>query len=118
VTATRSIAITATLNSITRSATLTLNPTPPPPPPPSADTVRITRAEYDSDKRRLRVDATSTSSSATLQVFNTASGQLIGTLANSGGGRYGAQLNSSSNPRNITIRSSLGGTATGAVDSR
>ncbi len=116
VTATRTVAITATLNGITRSATLTLNPAPPPPPPPAADTVRITRAEYDSSKQKLRVDATSSSANATLQVFNTSSGQLIGTLANNGGGRYSGQLNSSANPRSITIRSSLGGTATRAVD--
>lgn len=114
VAATRSVAITATLNGLTRSATLTVNA---PPPAPSTDTVRITRAEYESDKRRLRVDATSTSANATLQVFNTSSGQLIGTLANNGGGRYSGQLSSSVNPRSITVRSSLGGTATGAVDS-
>jgi hypothetical protein len=116
VAAARSVAITATLNSIARSATLTLNPPPPPPPPPATDTVRITRAEYDSGKQRLRVEATSTSANATLQVFNASSGQLIGTLANSGGGRYSGQLSSAANPRSITVRSSLGGTATGAVD--
>ncbi|HEV7472598.1 MAG TPA: VCBS repeat-containing protein [Pyrinomonadaceae bacterium] len=117
VTAARSVAITATLNGITRTATLTVNAPPPPPPPPSTDTVRITRAEYDASKQKLRVEATSTGANATLQVFNTSSGQLIGTLSNNGGGRYSGQLNTPLNPRSITVRSSLGGTATGAVDS-
>jgi hypothetical protein len=117
VAAARSVAITATLNGITRSATLTVNAPPPPPPPPSTDTVRITRAEYDASKQKLRVEATSTGANATLQVFNTSSGQLIGTLSNNGGGRYSGQLNTPLNPRSITVRSSLGGTATGAVDS-
>ncbi|HYH86451.1 MAG TPA: hypothetical protein VEX60_13445, partial [Pyrinomonadaceae bacterium] len=88
------------------------------PPPPSTDTVTITRAEYDSSKRTLRVEATSTSSNATLQVFRTSDGQLIGTLANNGGGRYGGELNSAVNPQSITVRSSLGGSATRSVAAR
>ena len=109
--------ISGTLNGITRSATLTINPVaaPPPPPPPSTDTVRITRAEFESAKRVLRVEATSTSSNATLRVFVTATGQLLGTLANSGGGQYRAELSVSTNPQNITVRSSLGGVATSSV---
>lgn len=105
--------ISATLNGVTRSATLTLNPA-----RGTTDTVNVTRAEYDQDKRRLKVDATSTSSNATLQVFNTSSRQLIGTLANIGGGKYSGQFNSSINPRSITVRSSLGGEATRSVVSR
>jgi hypothetical protein len=66
---------------IARSATLTINP-------PGTDTVSITRAEYDSGQHRLRVEATSTRATATLQVFVTSSGQLIGTLSNDGGGRF------------------------------
>jgi hypothetical protein len=115
VAAARSVVITATLNSITRSATLTLNPAVP---TPSSDSVNISRAEYDSGKGKLRVEATSSSANASLQVFNTASGQLIGTLSNNGGGRYSGQLNVATNPRTITVKSSLGGTATRAVDGR
>ncbi len=117
VNATMSATISGTLNGITRSATLTINPVaaPPPPPPPSTDTVRITRAEFESSKRSLRVEATSTSSNATLQVFVSATGQLLGTLSNNGGGQYRAELSVSTNPQNITVRSSLGGVATSSV---
>jgi FG-GAP-like repeat len=107
--------ISGTLNGITRSATLTINPAGAPPPPPSTATVRITRAEFESAKRVLRVEATSTSSNATLQVFVTATGQLLGTLSNNGGGQYRAELSASTNPQNITVRNSLGGVATSSV---
>ena len=110
--------ISGSLNGITRSATLTINPLTAPPPPTTTDTVRITRAEYDSDKRILRVEATSTRTTATLQVFNTATGQLIGTLSNNGGGQYRAELSTPSNPQNITVRSNFGGVATGSVSAR
>lgn len=116
VNATMTAIISGALNGVTRSSTLTINPvTAPPPPPPSTDTVRITRAEFDSGKRTLRVEATSTSSSATLRVFVTSTGQLLGTLSNGGGGQYRGELSVSTNPQNITVRSSLGGVATASV---
>ncbi len=99
--------ISATLNGISRSATLTVTP--------AGDTVNIQRAEYTASNRTLRVEATSTRTNATLQAFVTASGQLIGTLTNNGGGKYSGQLNSATNPQNITVRSSFGGAATSAV---
>ena len=105
--------ISATLNGVTRSATLTINPASAP--PPSTDTVNVTRAEYESDKRVLRVEATSTSSSATLQVFVSSTGQLLGTMSNNGGGQYRGEFAASTNPQNITVRSSLGGVATRSV---
>ncbi len=114
VTATTNALISGAFNGVTRSATLTINPVAAPP-PPSTDTVRITRAEFESSKRVLRVEATSTSSNATLQVFVTATGQLLGTLSNNGGGQYRAELSVSTNPQNITVRSSLGGVATSSV---
>jgi hypothetical protein len=115
VNATMNAIISGTFNGVTRSSTLTINPVTAPPPPPSTDTVRITRAEYDSGKRILRVEATSTSSSATLRVFVTSTGQLLGTLSNNGGGQYRGELSASTNPQNITVRSSLGGVATASV---
>jgi hypothetical protein len=115
VNATMSAIISGTFNGVTRSSTLTINPVTAPPPPPGTDTVRITRAEYDSGKRILRVEATSTSSSATLRVFVTSTGQLLGTLSNNGGGQYRGELSASTNPQNITVRSSLGGVATASV---
>ncbi|HSD45897.1 MAG TPA: VCBS repeat-containing protein [Pyrinomonadaceae bacterium] len=86
-----------------------------PPPPTTTDTVNITRAEYDRGKRVLRVEATSTRSSATLRVFVTSTGQLLGTMSSSGGGQYRGEFSASTNPQNITVRSSLGGVATRSV---
>ena len=101
-------------------ATSTPTPTSSSAPTPTAtpavtDTVSITRAEYTVSKRELRIQATSTSSSATLTAYVTSTGQLIGTLASNGSGRYSLQINWPSNPQNITVRSSAGGTATRAV---
>jgi hypothetical protein len=106
--ATTSAIITASLNNTSRSATLTINPA-------GTDTVSITRAEYDSGNRRLRVEATSTRATATLQVFVTSSGQLIGTLSNDGGGRYRGAFTWPVNPQSITVRSNFGGQATRTV---
>jgi len=110
VSAATSATVMATLNSSSRSAALTISPA-----TPSVDTVSITRAEYESSKRRLRVEATSSRSNATLQVFVTSSGQLIGTLTNNGGGRFGGEFNWATNPQRITVRSSFGGQATRSV---
>ncbi|HEX8143541.1 MAG TPA: hypothetical protein VF553_13150 [Pyrinomonadaceae bacterium] len=66
----------------------------------------------------LPPEATSTRTNATLQVYVTSTGQIIGTLSNNGGGRYGATLNWSVNPRNITVRSSFGGSAPRAVTAK
>jgi hypothetical protein len=63
----------------------------------------------------LRVEATSTRTNATLQVFVTSTNQLIGTLSNNGGGKYGREFSWSVNPQNITVRSSFGGSASRAV---
>jgi hypothetical protein len=95
----------------TRSVGLTVTPQATPAP----DSVSITRAEYDAGNRRLRVEATSTNANATLQVFVTSNGQLIGTLSNQGGGRYRAEFTWPVNPQSITVRSSSGGSATLAV---
>jgi len=73
------------------------------------------RAEYDSPKKTLRVDVTSTSSAATLNVYVSATGELIGTLTNNGGGSYSGQFSWPVNPQNITVRSSLGGSESRAT---
>jgi hypothetical protein len=82
------------------------------------DTVTITRAEYQTGNRRLRVEATSTNATATLQVFVTSTNQLIGTLANAGGGRFRGQFSWPVNPQTITVRSNFGGQATRNVTVR
>ena len=63
----------------------------------------------------MRVEASSTSSTVTLRVVVTSSGALIGTLANDGGGRYRGELSWPSNPQNITVISSGGGSASRTV---
>jgi hypothetical protein len=78
-----------------------------------ADTVSIGRAEYDSAKRQLRVDASSSRTGATLQVFDTATNALIGTLSAGTG-----QFTLANAPQSITVRSSLGGSATRTVTLR
>lgn len=84
----------------------------------TADTVNVTQAEYVVSDNVLNVQATSTSSSATLQAYVTSSGALIGTLQNTGGGQYQGQLSWSTNPTNITVKSSLGGSASSAVTAK
>ena len=111
--ATTTAMITASLNFTSRSAILTINPA-----APGTDTVAITRAEYDGGNRRLRIEATSTRATATLQVFVTSSGQLIGTLLNEGGGRFRGEFAWSVNPQSITVRSNFGGQATRTVTLR
>jgi hypothetical protein len=105
-----SVTISAVLGGTTRSAALTINPA-----TTTADTVAIQKAEYDSAKHTLRVEASSSRANATLQVFVTSSGQLLGTLSSNGGGKFSGQLNAATNPQNITVRSDLGGSATKAV---
>jgi hypothetical protein len=110
VTSPASVTVSAVLSGTTRTATLNINP-----PRTVTDTVSIQRVEYETSKRSLRVEATSTRSDAVLRVFVTSTDQLIGTLNNNGGGRYSAELSVSTNPQSITVRSSLGGSATRTV---
>lgn len=75
----------------------------------------VQQAVYTSSKRELRVEVSDSSSTATLRAYVTATGALLGTLTNGGGGKYKGQFNSPSNPQNVTVRSSLGGSASKAV---
>ena len=92
-----------------------VTPTPTPTPAPVTDTIKIQRAEYQRSKATLRVDATGSEPSATLRVYVTATNALIGTLKNNGSGRFSALLPWPTFPDNITVRSSLGGSASRAV---
>ncbi|HLG16209.1 MAG TPA: PQQ-binding-like beta-propeller repeat protein [Blastocatellia bacterium] len=105
-----SATITATLGTATRSATLNVTP------PPPADTVAIQQALWVTSKRQLRVSATSTNAAASLSVYATSTGQLLGALTNDGAGSYSVRLRLSSNPQNITVRSTSGGSASKAVN--
>jgi hypothetical protein len=106
VTATTSATISASYGGLTRTSVLTLTPQP--------DTVAVQKADYFTSRRELRVEATSTNSGATLKVYVTSTGAYLGALTNSRG-RYTGTFSKISNPQNITIRSSHGGTATRAV---
>jgi len=83
-----------------------------------ADTVAITLAQYRASKRQLSVQATSTAAGATLTAYVTATGERIGTLTDTGGGKLSGKFTWPNNPQNITVRSSLGGSATRAVTTR
>jgi hypothetical protein len=111
VTTTSTSSIAATFGGATRSAVLTVNPA-----TQATDSVSVQRAEYDGES--LRVEASSTSSTVTLRVLVTSSGALIGTLSNDGGGRYRGELSWPSNPQNITVTSSGGGSASRAVTAK
>jgi hypothetical protein len=93
----------------------TPTPTPTPTPAPVTDAIRIQRAEYQRSKGSLRVDATGTEPTATLRVYVTANGALIGTMKNNGSGRFSASLSWPTNPENITVRSSFGGSTSSSV---
>ena len=78
----------------------------------TTDTVTISRAQYSTSKGKLTVQASSSAgTSAVLQVFNTSTNVLIGTLPSSGKGTF--TINPA--PANITVKSSLGGSASAAV---
>ncbi len=78
-------------------------------------TIDVTRAEYDLAKRVLGVEATSSDATATLTVFVTATGEMIGTLTNEGAGRFRGQFTWPVNPQNITVKSNKGGAASADV---
>lgn len=95
----------------TGTSRLTVNP----PAAQPADTVAIQRAEYVASKRQLSVQATGSNPSATLTVYAAATGQVIGVLGNRGDGRYDGTFGVATNPQNIVVRSSLGGSTRRAV---
>jgi len=108
--ATSGATISATYGGVTRSATLTVTP--------ATDTVAIQQADYFANRYELRVAAMSTGSTATLQVYVTSTGELIGTLKHYDGNRYSGRFTWPVNPQNITMRSSLCGAATKAVTAK
>jgi plastocyanin len=80
------------------------------------DTVTITRAQYNSTNMQLTVAATDSDPTATLTVSVTSTGQILGTMRTRGDGNYSAKFaHVATNPRMITVSSSLGGTATSRV---
>jgi hypothetical protein len=107
--ATSFVTITASYAGVQKTAVLSVQP------PSTTDTVTITSAAYRPLRKVLSVAATSSNPSAVLSVYVTSTGQWIGQLLNLGAGRYSGEFGWPSNPRNITVRSSLGGSASRAV---
>jgi hypothetical protein len=102
----------------TPTRTTTAIPSPAPSRTPTtvaADMVSIQRAEYSAGSAELRVEATGSNASATLTVYVTSTNTRVGTLRNEGGGRYRGEFSWPSNPQNITVRSSFGGSASRTV---
>ena len=67
---------------------------------------------------QLRIAATSTGPVATLQVYVTSTGELIGTLKHYDGNKYSGRFTRPVNPQNTTAQSSLCGSGTKAVTSK
>jgi hypothetical protein len=109
-----SVIVSAVSGGVTRSATLNINPAP----TTTSDTVAVQKAEYNPSKSTLLVEASSSNANATLQVYVTSNGQLLGTLTNNKGGKFSGQLSAATNPLNITVRSNFGGSATKAVPAK
>jgi hypothetical protein len=80
----------------------------------ATDTVTIIGAQYQTSRQQLAVQATSTSPDATLQVFVSSTDTLIGTLTKRGT-KYVGKFSWPTNPRNITVKSSAGGSASKRV---
>jgi hypothetical protein len=92
-----------------RSAVVTVMP------PTNPDAVSIQRARYFAWTKTLLVEAATTGPGATLTVLDTSSGALIGELRSVGVGSYRGQFPWPVNPRNVTVRSSLCGSASRRV---
>ena len=80
----------------------------------TTDTVTILSAQYNTARRQLLIQATSSNTTATLQAFVTSSNALIGTLPKKGA-KYTGKFSWSIKPVNITVKSSLRGSATAAL---
>jgi VCBS repeat protein len=83
------------------------------------DAVSISKTILTQKNGQLKIEATSTSNTTTLTVYNAATGVLLGTLANAGGGKYNGTvilpvaLNAAA--PTIVLKSALGGSTSGSV---
>ncbi|GAA5187131.1 hypothetical protein GCM10023322_34750 [Rugosimonospora acidiphila] len=104
VTAATTVTVTASaFGTTTVTATITVTPGT----PPAKDTVRITLAQWKTG--HLKIQATSSNPNAVLTV------SLGFALTNNGGGSYSDERNWLDNPRQITVTSNFGGSATATV---
>jgi hypothetical protein len=101
------VSISASMAGVTQTAGITvLRP---------LDSVQVTKAEYTVRSFQLKVEATSTNSGASLSVWNAATGALIGALTPAGGGKFTGSFTAPPAVLSISVKSSLGGIATGPV---
>ncbi|MGW5355473.1 hypothetical protein ACWERV_33755 [Streptomyces sp. NPDC004031] len=107
VTGDRLVTVTATADGGSASGTVTVVPATA---PPVTDKVTVKSAEWK--KGLLKITATSSDPNAILGVYLTASDSFMFPLTAKGGGTYEAQHQWLDNPGSITVRSSLGGSAT------
>jgi hypothetical protein len=107
---TQGVTITARWFGVTRTTTITVKPGT----PPAADVVRITKATWK--KGLLTIEATGSNPSAILSVYSSA-GSFLFDLTNEGGGRFADQRGFITNPRQITVRSNFGGSASATLSS-
>jgi chitinase len=85
---------------------------------PGTDTIVITSAIYKTSRQRLTVNAadqTVTNGSATLYLQPLTAGGVPLQMTNNGNGTYTITVTGVPAPTFVTVKSSLGGTATGAV---
>ncbi len=101
------VSISAAMGGVTRTAAVTVLR--------ALDSVSITKAEYAVRSFQLKVEAASTSTAASLSVWNAATGALIGNLTSAGGGKYTGTFTISPAVLSVSVKSTLGGIATGAV---
>jgi len=84
-----------------------------------SDSVAITKAQLTRKTSDLKIEATSTSPTTTITVYNAATGALLGTLDNAGGGKYKGSVflfvAANAPVPAITLKSALGGTTSGTV---
>jgi hypothetical protein len=104
------VTFSASFGGVTQTATVII--------PHTVDTVQITRAELVVKTGSLRVEATGSNPAAVLTLFNTDTGQLLGTMTNTGLSGSGAKYSFQGTVSPVTTvlaKSSLNGTATSAV---
>ena len=107
VSATTSAVVSATLQGTTKTGTVTVLK--------ENSTVTITKAEYTVSKSTLLVEATSNDRVATLQVYNSVTGKLIGNIPLVNVGKFSGQLAVTGTLTSVAVQSSVGGVAVGSV---
>jgi len=96
-----SVALSATLNGITRSTRLSILT--------ETGSVVATKAEYVVKKSLLTVEASSLDRVASLQVFNSATGAMLGSIPIVNVGKYSGQIDVTGTLTSIAVQSSVGG---------